>query len=165
MDKGELVDDALVISVVENIFLEKPSIGSTLFDGFPRTLKQAEALDVMMARLERKIDKVVEIRVSDSFLIARMSGRLFCSGCGTTYHREFNPAKRVGICDNCGVKLITRSDDEEIVVESRLELYHAESVPLLDYYRAEGKLVVVDGEGSIDQIAERVTSVLTVIKL
>lgn len=152
MDAGELVPDEVVIGILKERISNPDASNGFILDGFPRTVAQAEALDKMGVQ----IDKVIEIDVSDEAIIARMSGRRVCEGCGNSYHIEFKPTKVEGICDACGAKVVQRVDDKPETVLSRLKTYHEKTEPLKDYYAAKGKLVSVKGQ---DEIAE--TSKLT----
>lgn len=152
MDAGELVPDEVVIGILKERISSPDASNGFILDGFPRTVAQAEALDKMGVQ----IDKVIEIDVSDEAIIARMSGRRVCEGCGNSYHIEFKPTKVEGICDACGAKVVQRVDDKPETVLSRLKTYHEKTEPLKDYYAAKGKLVSVKGQ---DEIAE--TSKLT----
>ncbi len=160
VDKGLLVPDEITNGIVkERLALDDCSKGF-LLDGFPRTLQQAEALDVMLKELDRSIDHVVNLKVDRGLLLARLTGRRICKSCGTTYHVMFNPPKVEGICDKDGGELYQRSDDTEEKVGTRLDEYTSKTAPLLDYYNAKGLLREVDGEKDIDVVTNDIVSVL-----
>ncbi len=152
MDAGDLVSDDIVIGILKDRINEPDAQNGFILDGFPRTVPQAEALDAMGV----KIDKVVEIFVPDETIKQRLSGRRVCLDCGATYHVDFKPSKVEGVCDACGHELVIRKDDQPETVLSRLKTYHEQTAPLKDYYEAQGKLVTVVGQDSVEQ-----TSALT----
>ena len=143
---GELVPDEVVIAIVRERLAKDDCKGGFLLDGFPRTVAQAKALDDMGAT----IDVALDIEVRDDAIVARMTGRRVCEVCGASYHVDHMPPKTEGICDRCGGRLVTRPDDEPATVQNRLVVYHRETEPLIEYYRAAGKLKVVDGQGSVE---------------
>ena len=143
---GELVPDEVVIAIVRERLAKDDCKGGFLLDGFPRTVAQAKALDDMGAT----IDVALDIEVPDDAIVARMTGRRVCEVCGASYHVDHMPPKTEGICDRCGGRLVTRPDDEPATVQNRLVVYHRETEPLIEYYRAAGKLKVVDGQGSVE---------------
>lgn len=149
MERGELVPDELILRILKKA-LEDAREGFIL-DGFPRTLKQAEALEGIT-----KLDEVINIVVPDGEIIKRITGRLVCPGCGATYHEVNNPPKVPGRCDRCGAELIKRSDDREETVRKRLQAYHKQSEPVLEYYRKKGIVTDFDGVGDIEEISERI---------
>ncbi len=157
MDAGELVPDEVVIGIVEER-LERPDAeGGFVLDGFPRTTDQAEAL----ADMSVTIEVVVSLEVPESELVRRLSGRLVCPECGAAFHEEFNPPSSDDVCDECGHQgLVKREDDRPEVVRERLAEYREKTQPLVEFYRERGLLVEVDGEGSPDEVAERIESVL-----
>lgn len=157
MDAGELVPDEVVIGILKERIAQPDAANGFILDGFPRTVAQAEALDKMGVQ----IDKVIEISVPDDAIIARMSGRRVCEGCGNSYHIEFKPTKVEGICDACGAKVVQRIDDKPETVLSRLKTYHEKTEPLKDYYAAKGKLATVEGQS---EIAETSRLTLAAIK-
>lgn len=157
MDAGELVPDEVVIGILKDRIAQDDAKNGFILDGFPRTVAQAEALESMGV----KIDKVVEIDVSDEAITARMSGRRVCEGCGNSYHIEYKPTKVEGICDACGAKVVQRIDDKPETVQARLKTYHEKTAPLKDYYQSRGKLVTVQGQ---NDIAETSKLVLAAIK-
>jgi len=152
IDQGLLVPDEITNGIVKERLAQEDCLSGFLLDGFPRTLQQAEALDVMLAELNRSIDHVVNLKVDRGLLLARLTGRRICKACGSTYHIMFNPPKAEGVCDKCGGELYQRSDDTEEKVGTRLDEYISKTAPLLDYYSAKGLLREVDGEKEIDVV-------------
>ncbi len=147
MDRGDLVPDEVVIGILKDRIAMDDAKNGFILDGFPRTVPQAEALEKMGVR----IDKVIEIDVPDEAIIARMSGRRVCEGCGNSYHIEYKPTKVEGICDACGAKVVQRADDKPETVLARLATYHEKTAPLKDYYQSKGKLVTVPGQNAIEE--------------
>ena len=156
MDKGMLVPDDITVRMVLERISASDCENGVVFDGFPRNLTQAEALDKALAEQSKTIDKVVYIKVSDEELLGRLSGRWICRRCQTPYHAINSPPKVEGKCDQCGGELYQRSDDTNETVRERLRVYFAETAPLIDYYAQSGKLLEVDGEGSVDEVEERI---------
>jgi adenylate kinase len=161
MDKGELVPDSVVIGIVEERIQQPDCEKGYMLDGFPRTVPQAEALDGMLSNLSSKIDHVVRIDVDKEELVKRLTGRRTCRDCGAGFHVMFDPPKQEGICDKCGGELYQRDDDNVETVSSRLEVYEAQTLPLIDYYQGQGKVRSVDGVGEIKDIYNRVKLVLS----
>jgi adenylate kinase len=141
MESGELVPDELVIGMLQSRIAQDDCKNGFILDGFPRTVAQAGALDSMGV----VIDRVIEIDVPDDKIIRRMGGRRICKDCGLIYHTEYKQPKTQGICDKCAGEIITRADDNPETVKERLRVYHKQTAPLEDYYRARGKLFVVEG--------------------
>jgi len=160
MEKGTLVPNQITISLV----LERLSAGDSsrgaILDGFPRNLEQAEALDKALAQEGRAIDEVVYIKVAEEELLRRLSGRWICRKCQTPYHITDSPPRVPGKCDKCGGELYQRPDDREESVRKRLEVYFAETAPLIDYYARRGKLLEIDGEGGMAEVAKRIKTAL-----
>ena len=161
MDKGGLVPDSVVIGIVEERIQEPDCVKGYMLDGFPRTVPQAEALDGMLSTLSAQIDHVVSIEVANEELIKRLTGRRTCRECGTGYHVMFDPPKAEGVCDKCGGELYQRDDDNEATVRSRLDVYESQTLPLIDYYKVQGKIRPIDGVGDMKEIFERITTVLS----
>ena len=151
MDAGKLVPDALLIDIIKDRLAKDDVKGGWMLDGFPRTMPQAEALDKILPTLGQKIDVVLNIDVPDEELVKRVTGRRMCK-CGTTYHVQFNPPKVEGKCDACGGDLYQRADDTEETVKQRLNAYHAQTQPLIDYYNKKGIVATVLGVGDIKAI-------------
>ena len=144
MDAGALVPDAVVIAILKDRIAADDCKNGFILDGFPRTIPQAEALDKMV-----KIDKVIDLEVSDEAIIARMSGRRVCEKCGATYHLLYKKPKAEGVCDICGGTLIQRKDDHPDTVKARLEVYHKETEPLIAHYKKQGVVKRVDGQEEV----------------
>ena len=160
MEKGVLVPDQITIEVVLERLSAPDSEGGAILDGFPRNLEQAQALDKALSKQGKAIDKVVYIKVSEEELLKRLSGRWICRQCQTPYHVPDFPPRVWGKCDKCGGELYQRPDDTEESVRKRLEVYSAETAPLIDYYRRAGKLVEIDGEGDVAEVGRRITTAL-----
>jgi adenylate kinase len=159
MDAGKLVPDSLLIDIIKDR-LAKPDVkAGWMLDGYPRTIPQAEALDKILPGLGQKIDVVLNIDVPDAELIKRVTGRRMCK-CGTTYHVQFNPPKVAGKCDACGADLYQRQDDTEATVKQRLQAYHTQTQPLIDYYTKRGIVATVLGLGDIKAIFGNIAKVL-----
>ncbi|MHB1294496.1 MAG: adenylate kinase [Anaerolineae bacterium] len=153
IDKGELVPDAVTIEMVAARLREVECARGVLFDGFPRTVAQANALDGILRGLGRQVDLVAYIQVSTETLMRRLGGRSTCV-CGAVYHREFSPEKVPGICDVCGRKLQQRSDDMPETQMRRIDVYMKQTAPLIAHYQAKGLLAEIDGEQSIEEVAQ-----------
>ena len=162
MDEGKLVPDSLVIELVKSRITQDDCKNGMIFDGFPRTIPQAEALDVMLKELNIPIDFVVNVEVADELIIERMAGRTVCPSCGASYHKVNKPSKVSGKCDLCSTDLIQRDDDKAETVKKRLDVYHEQTEPLIAYYREQGKLVDVDGVGTVEEVRDRVKTALGV---
>ena len=160
MDQGLLVPDELVVDlVVDRVKQEDCSHGYVL-DGFPRTIPQAEALDVALAKIDEKMDYAVNVEVPDANIVNRMSGRRACISCGATYHIVHIPTKTEGICDVCGGELVLRNDDKPETVIKRLNIYHEQTQPLINYYTEHGILVEVDGTQDMDVVFNAIIKVI-----
>ncbi len=160
MEKGMLVPDEITIRMVlERMSVPDCKLG-VIFDGFPRNLQQAEALDKALAQQAKAIDKVIYIKVSEKELLKRLSGRWICRQCQAPYHATNSPPKVRGKCDKCGGELYQRPDDTAQTVKKRLQVYFAETAPLIDYYTQSGKLLEVDGGGNIDEVGRRISVAL-----
>jgi adenylate kinase len=164
MEKGLLVPDEITIRLLLQRIAEPDAAGGIIFDGFPRTIAQARALDEALTRESKKIDKVINFEVSREELVTRLSARWTCSQCQAPYHIVNSPSKVVGVCDRCGGKLIQRTDDAPETVKKRLEVYFTETAPLIDYYKVQGKLVSFDGEGTVADVEKRIASALNLKK-
>ena len=162
MDEGKLVPDSLVIELVKSRITQDDCKNGMIFDGFPRTIPQAEALDVMLKELNIPIDFVVNVEVADELIIERMAGRTVCPSCGASYHKVNKPSKVSGKCDLCSADFIQRDDDKAETVKKRLDVYHEQTEPLIAYYRGQGKLVDVDGVGAVEEVRDRVKTALGV---
>lgn len=160
MDKGLLVPDELVVSIVKDRLTKDDCKDGFLLDGFPRTLNQAETLDSELSEMGIKLDRVINIKASAEILIERAVGRRICKECGATYHIEFNPPKTAGICDKDGGVLYQRDDDNVETVSTRINVYMDQTEPLIAYYKEQDLLLDVDGTKSIDAIFENISKVL-----
>lgn len=160
MDKGELVPDEITIKMIlERI--DRPDCASgCLFDGFPRTLQQAKVLDKALEDKGKSIDRAIYIEVPNGELVKRLSGRWLCRACQTPYHITNSPPRTPGKCDKCGGELYQRPDDREETVKERLSVFFAQTVPILDYYRKQGKLVRVNGNLEMQGVAREIVSAL-----
>ena len=160
MDKGLLVPDELVVDLVVDRLAQDDAKKGYVLDGFPRTIPQAEALDEALAKIGEKLDYAIDVDVPDENIINRMSGRRACISCGGTYHIKYNPTKKEGICDACGGELILRDDDKPETVTKRLNVYHEQTQPLIDYYTKAGILKEVDGTVDLDAVFEAIVKIL-----
>ena len=160
MDQGLLVPDELVVDLVVDRVNQEDCKNGYVLDGFPRTIPQAEALDKALAELGQKMDYAIDVDVPDENIIHRMGGRRACVGCGATYHLEYAPTKVEGICDVCGKELILRDDDKPETVKKRLDVYHEQTQPLIDYYTNAGILKTVDGTVDIDVVFQNIVEIL-----
>ncbi len=159
MDAGDLVPDQLVVEVVKHRLASGDAARGYLLDGFPRSLEQAEMLDLML-EYDEAPNVVVLLDISDDEVVERLSGRETCSnpGCARVYSRTANPPKTEGVCDVCGSALVVRNDDRPDAIRQRLVQYHEKTAPLIDHYQRAGLLVRVDGSGSIDEVATRLVT-------
>jgi adenylate kinase len=156
MAEGKLVPDEITISMVMDQMEKEDKKSGVVFDGFPRSLKQAQALDEALGKVNKKIDKVIYINVSEEELLKRLSGRWICRNCQTPYHILTSPPKKEGKCDKCGGEIYQRPDDAVETVKKRLKVYFTETAPLIEYYKKSRKLFEVDGEGDINNISKRI---------
>ena len=161
MDKGGLVPDEITIKMILERIDQPDCASGCLFDGFPRTLQQAKALDKALRGQGRTIDKATYIEVPDEELVKRLSGRWLCRACQTPYHITNSPPETPGKCDRCGGELYQRSDDREETVKERLSVFLAQTVPILDYYEKQGKLIRVNGNMEMQGVARQIISALT----
>lgn len=152
MDKGELVPDEVTIGIVRERLSKDDCQKGFLLDGFPRTVAQAEALDAMLAGMDKKIDYVIYVDVDQEILMERLTGRRICKSCGATYHLVFNPPTVDGVCDRCGGELYQRADDNSETVQNRLEVNKKQTKPLLDFYESKGYLRNINGQQDIEKV-------------
>lgn len=162
IDAGRFVPDSMVLDLVVSR-LERPDAAmGWILDGFPRTLDQAMALDRLLAGADRPIDRVIELRVPDALIVARVCGRFACAACGAGYHDQSQPTRQPGICDTCGHREFTRrADDTPEKVLGRLADYHAKTSPITAHYRAAGILSSLDGTPPVDEVAGEVGRILS----
>ena len=160
MDAGQLVPDELTVKILLDRVAEDDCKNGYVLDGFPRTIPQAEVLEDALNKLNDKIDYAINVDVPDENIISRMSGRRACVNCGATYHIQYAPTKVEGICDKCGSELILRDDDKPETVKNRLDVYHKQTQPLIDFYSARNILKEVDGTVSMNEVFESIISIL-----
>ncbi|HXY73943.1 MAG TPA: adenylate kinase [Dehalococcoidales bacterium] len=160
MEKGQLVPDELTVAMLLERIAQPDCAQGVIFDGFPRTTGQAEALDKAFAKQGKQIDKVVYIKVPDEELMGRLGGRWICRSCQTPYHEIAAPPKVKGKCDKCGGELYQRADDQPATIKNRLQVFHAQTSPLIEYYKKTGKLTEVNGTGAVDEIRKNIIGVL-----
>ena len=160
MDQGLLVPDELTLELIMDRFQNPDCANGYVLDGFPRTIPQAEALTAALEKNGETIDYAINVEVPDENIVARMSGRRACLACGATYHVVYAPTKTEGVCDRCGEKLVLRDDDKPETVKKRLDVYHSQTQPLIDYYTKQGKLVEVDGTQNVDAVFDAIVKIL-----
>lgn len=160
MDQGLLVPDELVVDLVVDRVNQDDCENGYVLDGFPRTIPQAEALTEALEKMGQKVDFAIDVNVPDENIVKRMGGRRACVTCGATYHMVYAPTKKEGICDTCGGELILRDDDKPETVQKRLNVYHDQTQPLIDYYTSQGILRTVDGTVDIDDVFRAITEFL-----
>lgn len=160
MDQGLLVPDELTLELIMDRFQNPDCANGYVLDGFPRTIPQAEALTAALEKNGNSIDYAINVEVPDENIITRMSGRRACLACGATYHVVYAPTKEEGVCDRCGEKLVLRDDDKPETVKKRLDVYHSQTQPLIDYYTKQGKLAEVDGTQSVDAVFDAIVKIL-----
>lgn len=160
MDQGLLVPDELVVDLVVDRLKKDDCENGCVLDGFPRTIPQAEALDEALAKEGQSVDFAINVEVPDENIVKRMSGRRACVNCGATYHIAYAPTKVPNICDTCQGELILRDDDKPETVQKRLNVYHEQTQPLIDYYTDKKVLVEVDGTVDIDDVFAAIVRVL-----
>ena len=160
MDQGLLVPDELVVDLVVDRLAQEDCVNGCVLDGFPTTIPQAECLDAALAAKGEAIDYAVDVDVPDENIINRMGGRRACVACGATYHIVHIPTKVEGVCDRCGESLILRDDDKPETVKKRLDVYHAQTQPLIDYYTAKNVLKTVDGTQDMEAVFQSIVDIL-----
>ena len=160
MDQGLLVPDELVVDLVVDRVNQDDCENGYVLDGFPRTIPQAEALTEALEKMGQKVDFAIDVNVPDENIVKRMGGRRACVTCGATYHMVYATTKKEGICDTCGGELILRDDDKPETVQKRLNVYHDQTQPLIDYYTSQGILRTVDGTVDIDDVFRAITEFL-----
>lgn len=160
MDKGQLVPDELTVRILLDRVAKDDCKNGYVLDGFPRTIPQAEVLDKALTERNDKIDYAINVEVPDENIINRMSGRRACLGCGATYHIVHIPPKQEGVCDKCGQNLVLRDDDKPETVKNRLQVYHEQTQPLIDFYEKKGVLRTVDGTVDMQDVFGAITKIL-----
>jgi adenylate kinase len=165
MKKGELVPDDLTIAMIRERFTRPDCANGAILDGFPRTPAQADALETMLKEFGAQVDLVPFITAPDEILIERLCGRWTCPTCGYVYHEKFSPPKQTGVCDNDGAQLYQREDDKSDTVVRRIQVYLAQTAPLIAYYRDRGKLAEINGAQPIDEVTQILVGALKTSKI
>ncbi len=160
MDQGMLVPDEITIGMLMDRIHEADCAKGYVLDGFPRTIPQAESLTKALGNAGEAIDYAVNVDVPDENIVNRMGGRRACVSCGATYHVQFNAPKQEGVCDSCGEKLILRDDDKPETVQKRLNVYHEQTQPLINYYKKAGVLKEVDGTKNMEEVFKDIVNIL-----
>ncbi len=161
MDQGLLVPDELTVKILLDRVARADCRNGYVLDGFPRTIPQAEVLDQALEKIGDQIDFAVNVSVPDENIVKRMSGRRACVGCGATYHIEHIPPEKEGICDTCGMELILREDDKPETVQNRLNVYHSQTQPLIEFYQKKGILQTVDGTVDMKAVFDAIVAILS----
>lgn len=161
MDAGELVPDQLIVAMVKDALAALPEDQGVVFDGFPRTVPQAESLDQALEELGRSVDRVVVLEADDQVLVNRIAGRRSCPDCGSVFNVFATAPKQEGVCDKCGADLVHRPDDNPETVQNRLDVYKAQTEPLIRFYQGrEGVMALIPGEGGVDEIQQGIVAAL-----
>lgn len=158
MERGELVPDAVIMRIVEERLAQGSADEKYMFDGFPRTLAQAEMFDGVLAKMGASVSQVFLLEVADAEIVSRLGGRRICRGCGAVYHVKHIRPRQEGVCDNCGGELYQRPDDSEATVQNRLEVYHRQTASLVGFYDQKGVLVRIDASRTPKEIADDMLS-------
>jgi adenylate kinase len=164
MKAGNLIPDEITIKMILERIAQPDCKDGCVFDGFPRTLDQAKALDATLEKQGKSIDKAIYIEVPEGALLDRLTGRFVCRTCQTPYHKKNSPPKKEGVCDKCSGELYQRADDKEETIKERLKVYFSQTMPLLDYYEKKGKLFRVNGNQHIDQVGKDIVKFLQGLK-
>jgi adenylate kinase len=160
INRGVLVPDSVIVKLVAERLNDNDCRKSFILDGFPRTIPQAQSLEEILKKMDLTLHHVLLMQVPPELIVERLAGRRTCKGCGAPYHRSFDPPKQEGVCDRCGGELRQRDDDREETVRARLDVYDAQTAPLVDYYRQRGILREIDGVGKVEDIQKRVIKAL-----
>lgn len=161
MAEGKLVSDDIVIDIIRDRIQQPDCVNGFILDGFPRTVPQAEALDKMLSEYGAKLDSVIEMVVDEAVMVERVAGRFTCAKCGQGYHDSFNKPTKPGVCDVCGgTEFIRREDDRAETMQKRLAEFHAQTAPILPYYKSKGILRDVDGMAAIDDVTRQIEAIL-----
>ena len=161
MDEGKLVPDSTIIGIIKDRLAEADCKNGFILDGFPRTLAQAEALSELMKNMNINLDKVISLNVPDELIVGRITGRRVCSKCGASFHVEFNPSKEENVCDYCNSELTIRKDDNAQTVKSRLDAYHTQTAPLIDFYTKMGVFIELDGTKDVSEVTKDMINALS----
>jgi len=164
MNRGELVPDDVTEGMVRERLARPDVQEGFILDGFPRTIPQAEALSEVLTQMDRGLDSVLHIKVSDDEIVKRLSGRRICRNCQTSYHVQFKPPRLADVCDLCGEELYQRDDDNPNTIRARLKTYKAQTAPLIGYYREAGLLIEIDGEQELNDVATEIQTMLQNLK-
>jgi adenylate kinase len=164
MKAGKLVPDEITIKMILERIAQPDCKDGCVFDGFPRTLDQARALDTALEKQGQSIEKAIYIEVPESALLDRLTGRFVCRTCQAPYHVRNSPPTKTGVCDKCSGELYQRADDKEETIKERLKVYFAQTMPLLDYYEKKGRLLRVNGNQHIDQVGKEIVKYLKGLK-
>jgi adenylate kinase len=160
INRGALVPDGLIVKLVAERLKDKDCEKGFVLDGFPRTIPQAESLDGILKKMGLVLDSVLSVEVPPRVIVERLAGRRTCKDCGALYHQDFDPPGRTGICDRCGGELFQRDDDREETINARLNVYEAQTAPLVNYYRQRGILREINGVGKVADIRNRLVNAL-----
>lgn len=160
MDAGGLVPDDVVVGIVRERLQEEDCLNGFILDGFPRTVAQADALQICLFDMNKELDRVISLDVDAEALVERLTGRRTCKDCGRGYHVKFDPSSVSGVCDFCGGSLFQRDDDQEETIRKRLQVYADQTAPLINYYQRAGVLIQLDGMQPIPQVQEKMLSLL-----
>ena len=164
MEAGKLVPDEITIKMILERIAQPDCKGGCVFDGFPRTLEQAQALDVALGKEGKSIESAIYIEVPAEVLLGRLTGRWICRNCQTPFHEKNSPPKKQGVCDKCGGELYQRADDKEETIKERLKVYFAQTMPLLDYYEKKGRMFRLNGNQNIDDVGKDIVKYLKGLK-
>jgi adenylate kinase len=160
INRGALVPDSVIVKLVAERLNDNDCRNGFILDGFPRTIPQAQSLEEIVKKMGVALHHVLLMQVPHGLIVERLAGRRTCRGCGAPYHRSFDPPKQEGVCDRCGGELLQRDDDREETIRARLDVYDAQTAPLVDYYRQRGILREIDGVGKVEDIQNRVIKAL-----
>ena len=161
MNKGKLVPDSVILDMMKKRLAKQDCNNGYILDGFPRTIPQAEGLDILLDNLNQKLDQVVVMDVPDNLIITRLSNRRSCKECGQVYNLLFEPPKNAGKCNNCNEELYLREDDNPATIQQRLNVYHKQTEPVIKYYSDQGLTNVIDSKGTIDEIRLEILQIIS----